>query len=101
MTLRSRLVPAVLAVVIVVLAGTGIWTVGDRRGGGDETLDASMGAVVAELEAFVESARGLRFREPVNVAVLSDAAFRRALSGGEPVEQFDADVETGVLRALG
>jgi hypothetical protein len=101
MMLRSRLVPAVLAVVIVVLAGTGIWTVGDRRDGGEERLDASMAAVVAELEAFVESARGLRFLEPVNVAVLGEAAFRRALSGGEPVEELDADVETGVLRALG
>lgn len=101
MTLRSRLVPAVLAVVIVVLAGTGVWTVADRRGGAEKPLDASMAAVVAELEAFVESARGLRFLQPVDVAILGDAAFRRALAGGEALEEIDTEVETGVLRALG
>jgi hypothetical protein len=98
---RSRILPAVLAVLIVVLGGTGVWTAVDRRGGGEHALDASEAAVLAELEAFVESARGLRFRHPVDVAVLDAGAFRRALSGGEPLEEFDADVETGVLRALG
>ena len=90
MNSRSRIVPAVLAVVIAILIGTGAWTAVDRRSGGDQALDASTAAVVAELQAFVESARGLRFRHPVDVAVLDAGAFRRALSGGEPLEEFDA-----------
>ena len=101
MTSRSRIVPAVLAVLIVGLTVTGVWAAVDRRAAADSGLDAPMAAAVAELQAFVESARGLRFLEPVDVAVLSDFGFRRALSGGERVEESDADVATGVLRALG
>jgi hypothetical protein len=92
---------AVLAVAIAVQLGAGVVAVVDRRGtaGG---LDAADAAVVAELKAFVESTRGLRFRERVDVAVLDDDAFRRSLmAGGEPTEQSDAQVSLGVLRALG
>jgi hypothetical protein len=94
-------VQVLLAVVIavVLLAGIrGVVTVRQERA---ERLDPSSAAVIEELKAFVESARGLRFREPVDVAVLGDAAFRRSLSGGEPTEEPEAEVALGVLRALG
>jgi hypothetical protein len=92
---------AVLAVVIAVQLGAGVVAVVDRRGR-DGGLDAASSAVVAELKAFVESTRGLRFRKPVDVAVLDDDAFRRSLvGGGEPIEQSDTQVSLGVLRALG
>jgi hypothetical protein len=99
---RLRSVPAVLAVVIVgvLLAGVqGAVTVRRERA---ERLDPSTVEVIEELKAFVESARGLRFREPVDVAVLDPDAFRRSLAGGgEPTEESDAEVALGVLRALG
>jgi len=98
---RSRTVPAVLAVLIAGLLGTGGWAVTDRRSDGGRVLDPSAAAVVADLKAFVELARGLRFLEPVDVAVLTDAAFRRALSGADPLEEPEGEVEAGVLRALG
>jgi hypothetical protein len=94
-------VPAVLAVVIavVLLAGVrGALTVHQERA---DRLDPSTLAVIEELKAFVESARGLRFLEPVDVAVLDDDAFRQSLAGGEPTEESDAEVGLGVLRALG
>jgi hypothetical protein len=98
---RLRPVQAVLAVVILVtfLAGVrGALRVHAERA---DRLDPATAAVVAELQAFVESTRGLRFLEPVDVAVLGDAAFRRFLSGGAPTEQPDVEVANGVLRALG
>lgn len=101
MTSRSRIVPAVLAALIVGLMVTGVWAAVDLRRDTAGGLDGPMAAAVAELEAFVASARGLPFLEPVDVAVLDDAAFRRALTVGEPLDELDVEVETGVLRALG
>ena len=100
-TSRSHIVPAVLGALIVGLMVAGVWAAVDLRRETVGGLDEPMATAVAELEAFVASARGLPFLEPVDVAVLDDAAFRRALSGGEPLEELDVDVETGVLRALG
>ncbi len=95
--------PAVLAVLIAGLLAAGVVTALDRRGDGGTQLDRSTAAVVAELHAFVESARGLPFKEPVDVAVVDDAEFRRLLSGGEAVDLQgpDDEVSIGVLRALG
>ncbi|HET7721105.1 MAG TPA: hypothetical protein VFK43_14150 [Acidimicrobiales bacterium] len=98
---RLRPVQAVLAVVILVtfVAGVrGAVRVHTERG---DRLDPSTAAVIAELQAFVEVTRGLRFREPVDVSVVSDAAFRRFLSGGKPADRADVEVTNGVLRALG
>jgi hypothetical protein len=98
---RLRPVQALLAVVVLVtfLAGVrGALRIHAERA---DRLDPTTAAVVAELQAFVESARGLRFLEPVDVAILGDAAFRRFLSGGAPTEQSDVDAAKGVLRALG
>jgi hypothetical protein len=94
-------VPAVLAVAILVtfLAGVrGAVRVHSERPG---RLDPGTAAVIAELKAYVESTRGLRFRQPVDVTVVGDAAFRRFLSGGAPTEQSGVDVASAVLRALG
>ena len=96
-----RAAPAVVAVVIVLLLGTALSTVAARQGEEDVPADLGLAPVVAELQAFVESARGLRFLRPVDVSVLADAAFRRKLGEGEPVDEADVEVQVGVLRALG
>jgi len=73
-----------------------------RREEGGHPPDQELAAVITELEAFVESARGLKFVQPVDVSVLGDKALKRALSGGDPVQDNYSDaVEAGVLRALG
>jgi hypothetical protein len=100
-TRNARIVPAVLTVLVVAFLGAGLWALVDRRDDVATRTDPATAAVVAELEAFVESARGLRFLEPVQVSVLSDAAFRRKLAGGDPLSKADAAVQAGVLRALG
>lgn len=101
MTARSRTVDAVLAVAIAVHLVAGGVAVVDRSGSAGG-LDRADTALVAELKAFVESTRGLRFRTRVDVAVLDDGAFRRSLLGGdEPTEQSEGQVSLGVLRALG
>ena len=100
--MRSRTVPAVLAVLIAITLVAGVRGAVDVRGEQVRRFDAATAADIEELKAFVESARGLRFLEPVDVAVLDDEAFRRALAGGgEPTEESDAEVAIGVLRALG
>ena len=101
MTTRLRPLHAVLAVVILVTFLAGVRAVERVRTERAARLDPGTAAVIAELQAFVESTRGLRFLEPVDVAVVDDAAFRRFLSGGEPTEQPDVEVAKGVLRALG
>lgn len=98
---RRSTLTAVLAVVIAGLLGSGLWAMAGRRGDESRELDSAEAEVVAGLEAFVESARGLRFLHPVRVKVVGDAAFRRALGDGDPVDPADAEVEAGVLRALG
>jgi hypothetical protein len=98
---RLRPVPAVLAVVILVTFLAGVRGAVRIRAERADRLDPTTAAVVAELQAFVESARGLRFLRPVDVAVLGDDAFRRFLSSGAPTEQPDVEVANGVLRALG
>ena len=90
-----------LAVVILVTFLAGVRGAARVHAERVDRLDPGTAAVIAELKAFVESTRGLRFLEPVEVAVVDDAAFRRFLSGGEPTEQSDVDVANGVLRALG
>jgi hypothetical protein len=94
-------VHAVLTVVIVVTFLAGVRGALQLHAERADRLDPATAAVVAELKAFVETTRGLRFVKPVDVAVLSDAAFRRSLAGGKPTEQSDAEVVSGVLRALG
>lgn len=105
MNRSPRLVPAVLAVSVAALLVAGGATVAVRRDSGPRprpaAADEGMVSVVAQLEGFVESARGLRFLAPVDVSVLADADFRRAFSAGAPAEQGDLDVQAGVLRVFG
>lgn len=101
-TTRLRPVHAGLAVVIVVTLLAGLRGAVRAHAERADRLDPGTAAVIAELQAFVEVTRGLRFREPVDVSIVGDAAFRRLLlSGGRPTEQFDVEVANGVLRALG
>jgi hypothetical protein len=103
-TIRRRAVACLLAALVVALAVVGGRAVVDRRRderGADPALSAELQAVIPQLEAFVERARGLKFLTPVKVSVLGDAAFRRKVNEGNPADS-DADpVETGFLRALG
>jgi hypothetical protein len=98
---RRSTLTAVLAVVIAGLLGSGLWAMAGRRDDEPRALDPAEAEIIAGLEAFVESARGLPFLEPVQVKVVGDAAFRRALGDGDPGDPADAEVEAGVLRALG
>jgi hypothetical protein len=94
----------VLAVLITALVAVGAGTVAVRSGEAGppaRAADATMTEVIAELRRFVESARGLPFRGPVNVSVLADADFRRTFLAGEPAEEPDLQVQEGVLRAFG
>jgi len=99
--MRLRPLQAVLAVVILVTFLGGVRGAVSLHAERADRLDPTTAAVVAELQGFVESTRGLRFLKPVDVAVLGDAAFRRFLSGGAPTEQPNVEVANGVLRALG
>ena len=100
--MRSRTVPAMLAVLIAITLVAGVLGAVGVRGERVRPFDPVTAADIEELKAFVESVRGLRFLEPVDVAVLDDEAFRRSLAGGgEPTEESDAEVAIGVLRALG
>jgi hypothetical protein len=63
---------------------------------------AELDRVVAELQRFVEGARGLAFKQPVAVTLLDDAAFRARLAEDEDEEEDKEEVETTtkVLQAL-
>lgn len=58
-------------------------------------------AVVAELSAYVESARGLKFTQRPKVTILQDAAFNQKLRSGPQLDAPDISGETATLRALG
>jgi hypothetical protein len=59
-----------------------------------------MESVVSELPDFVERARGLRFREPVKVRVVSEPSFAEALKNAGPESGDLASLDT-VLTILG
>jgi hypothetical protein len=60
-------------------------------------------ARVVDLVTFVEQERGLRFRHPVQVEFLDDAAFRTQVTAPAPTKQDRADEQRSVeeMRALG
>jgi len=58
-------------------------------------------AVIHQLMAFVEQARGLTFKRDVPVELLSAPAFQARLDAGAGVSQADATKTEKVLRALG
>jgi hypothetical protein len=103
-TTRRRVLAGLLAALVVALAAFGARAVVARRRderGADPALSAELQAVIPQLEAFVEAARGLKFLSPVKVSVLGDAAFRRKVNEGNPADPGADPVETGFLRALG
>jgi hypothetical protein len=94
----------VLAALVAAVAVVGVRVVAGRRGRGgpaNAALTAAVSAVIPELEAFVEQARGLKFLSPVKISVLDDAAFRRAYDAGGTTDSGGPDVTDDVLRALG
>ena len=104
MTIRRRVLAGLLAALVVALAVVGGRAVLARRRderAADPALSAEVQAVIPQLEAFVEAARGLTFLSPVKVSVLGDAAFRRKVNEGNPAHSGADPVETGFLRALG
>ena len=56
--------------------------------------------VVRELQAFVEGARGLKFKTPVQVKLLDDAAFKARLRDVSEEDLSELEKTTKVLRAL-
>ena len=123
------LVAAILAAVLLVVAAVGALTF---RNSNSDDVDASgttttsettttvattttttaststvppnaLTALLPELQAFVEQARGLKFKTPVEFKLLADADFRKRL---QELQEEDRDIEEiedtrGVLVALG
>lgn len=56
--------------------------------------------LVAELQAFVERERGLKFKDPVKVTLLDDEAFRQRIADETKVDKEEIAKITRVLRAL-
>ncbi|HVE99350.1 MAG TPA: DUF6782 family putative metallopeptidase [Mycobacteriales bacterium] len=94
--------------VVALLAGAGSYAVRRESARPPEARDIR--ALVPELSEFVEEARGLRFRTPVDVTLLDDEEFRARLLAEDEAEEDDAgapeaaepEPEAGVtLQALG
>lgn len=77
--------------------------IGSRPGRSQAATAASRGAIAAFVptaEAFVEARRGLRFKHPVEVGNLSDAAFGARIAAVQRGDRSDLDRQARVLRAL-
>src|SRR3954470_21929039 len=61
----------------------------------------SVEAFVPVAERFVEQHRGLKFKAPVTVTILDDAAFRKRLLDGEDTDKQEIERTAKVMRALG
>lgn len=109
---RIRLVPVVAVVVVLALVAAGVASALARRGGGPSGSGAASaagdpvpptdgrnrGTTVSELEAFVAKARGLPFKQPVKVTLLSDRDFRARLAAEMAEERTEEDIaDTKVL----
>src|SRR4051812_16466537 len=70
---------------------------GTTVAGGATALEA----FIPTAEAFVEQHRGLKFKQPVKVTLLDDAAFKKRLLADEKTDQAQVEKATKVLRALG
>lgn len=91
---HRRLVAAALAA-LALLPGDAVRPAVAR----DRDLAAQVRAVLPELQAFVERERGLPFRRPVRVELLSEAAFLAEL--GAPVKTGADDDVSATLAGLG
>lgn len=97
--------PALLIAIVVVLVGDGV-TVAVRRDGDGPAASApgqsaartekqsdALERALPELQAFVEEARGLGFRQPPDVQLLPDAAFEAKLQEDESATTTDDDAD--------
>ena len=101
---RGRRRALAVALVVAVLVVGGVWTAVARGRGGaqaDPGAQAAVIAVIPELEAFVEHARGLKFLSPVKVSVVDAATFRRIYDQGGTTDAGGPGTQTGTLRVLG
>lgn len=64
------------------------------------STETEMSRLISELQVFVEKARGLKFKEPVKVTLLSDKAFRAKLADKTEFDEKEVDELTRILRAL-
>lgn len=127
--MRPRWAPVALLVAIVaVLVGDAATVVARRGGGGPaatapgpsgaprtatptEKQSTALERALPELQAFVENARGLQFRQPPNVKLLSDAEFEAKLQEetsataaddvADPADAADQAAYVRFLQALG
>lgn len=109
---RPGVVVAAVFVAVALVAG-GAWALvlAGRMGGGANVRPSAsggvavdvdeLGAVVEELSAFVEEARGLEFVEPVEVEVLADGPFQERLLDDAVEDRRELEETAVVLRALG
>ena len=65
------------------------------------TVDSSLEAFVPVAESFVEQHRGLKFKAPVKVTFLADAAFQEELAKTNGTDSAGYATEAKVLHALG
>jgi hypothetical protein len=101
LTGRVRLLAAAI---VVLLAGDAVGFVVVRETDGDAGAPVEQGAairrLVPEIEAFVETARGLRFKEHVKVELLGDDAFVKRLRGAGEEDVEALEKAEGFLHAL-
>jgi hypothetical protein len=68
---------------------------------GSAAAEASLEAFVPIAEKFVEEHRGLKFKAPVKVTFLADAAFQQELAKASRIDNAGYATEAKVLHALG
>ncbi|MBA3266682.1 MAG: hypothetical protein H0T70_00275 [Acidimicrobiia bacterium] len=109
--MSRRWMAPLLALVIAATLAADVGLVVARAGDDDtaepeftQELPEDFKPVLAELQAFVEQSRGLKFKKPPNVALIPDAEFEEVLQGGEEPEAADIEDQEeflGVMEALG
>ncbi|MGI9022841.1 MAG: hypothetical protein ACR2HV_06370, partial [Acidimicrobiales bacterium] len=98
-----------LALVIVAMLGADAGVILARMGGDDsvtQEVPDYLEPVLAEVTAFVEQARGLKFKRPPKFALVPDDQFESLLQTDADSEEGDDDSDDpesflGVMRALG
>ena len=96
---RSRITLGLVVACLLAATATAAYPAVSSRGAGGQR--EQLGHEVAEVIRFVETQRGLRFREPVNIQLLDDAEMRRRVWLGWREARASANETSGVLRALG
>ena len=101
---RPRRAAFIAAVVVVVVAAAGVVLVtgsgGERRDLSPSDRQAELRRLVPELQRFVESERGLRFKSPVKLTFLERRPFADRLRALDELETQDVELQERLLRAL-